>query len=101
MFHHSRAAFLGATALSGITSVRAEADPAAEIRTLMADITKKIDAQNKAFDTFKAENDAAIKDVVHADKVDRINADITKVGAEIDAMNAKLAALQLNGTGSP
>ncbi len=96
-----RASLRGSTSLRGIRRMTAEADSAAEIRALIAEVTRKIDAQNAAFDTFKAANDAKIKDLVHTEKVDRINADITKLGADIDALNTTLAALQLNGTAVP
>jgi len=55
-----------------------------------------------AFETFKAENDANLKakfaDVVQTEKVERINAEISALQGEIDKMNAKLAAGQVNGS---
>lgn len=80
-------------ALVGFGSVRADAaDPKAVLENL-----------NKAFAEFKAENDAELKairkDIVQSEKVDRINADITKLQTALDETNAKLAAARL-GTGS-
>lgn len=69
----------------GLVAVRAEANP--------------IEALNRAFEAFKTEHTASIeairKDVVQAEKVDRINDAIGKLQADIDATNAKIAAAQL------
>ena len=80
-------------AIVGYGGVRAEAsDPKAVLEQL-----------NKAFAEFKAEHDAELKalrkDVVQSEKVDRINADISKLQAAMDETNARLAAARL-GAGS-
>jgi len=69
-----------------------------------AQIASLIEKQGEAFEAFKAENDANLKDirkgqedVVRADKVERINADLSKLTAAIDDANSKLAALQVGG----
>jgi HK97 family phage major capsid protein len=73
----------------GVVALRADAsDP------------NKILAELKAsFETFKAENDKKLADVVHTEKVDRINADLGKMQAALDAMAAKAAAAEINGAG--
>jgi HK97 family phage major capsid protein len=76
----------------GVVAVRADAsDP------------NKILAELKAsFETFKAENDKKLKDVVHTEKVDRINEDLGKMQAALDAMAAQRAAESLGaGDASP
>jgi HK97 family phage major capsid protein len=103
--HNTRAAFLGATALRGIQSVRAEGDDAAAIRALITQATSKIDAQQKAWDEFKKTNDeniaARTKDVVTTEKLDRVNSDIEKLGKDLDGINTVLAALKMNGGADP
>lgn len=80
----------------GIVAVRADAsDPTAlvgQIRT--------------AFEQFKAENDKALADLrkglgdtVQAEKVDRINADISVLQKSLDEVSAKLVAASLGGPG--
>jgi HK97 family phage major capsid protein len=71
----------------------------------MADEVKAvIDSLQKTFADFKAEHTeqlAEIKrgnaDVVKAEKVDRINAELGKMQAAVDEANAKIAALSLGG----
>lgn len=60
-----------------------------------------------AFEEFKTEHNkeladvkAGMADVVQTEKVDRINADITKMNGEFDKLNAQIAALKLGGAGS-
>ncbi|HYF88982.1 phage major capsid protein [Azospirillum sp.] len=80
----------------GIAAVRADAnDPVA----LVAGI-------KTAFEAFKAENDKQIADirkgmgdVVQAEKVDRINTEITGLQKALDDLNIKMAAGQLGGAG--
>jgi HK97 family phage major capsid protein len=78
----------------GIQYVRSEAPSLTDIKAL-------IDGIQKNFTDFKAENDAAIKaatkDVVQADKVDRINAAIDKQQKALDDMSAQLAAAKIGG----
>lgn len=78
----------------GLVGVRADASDANKI---LADL-------QKTFDAFKQENDARLKgidkrfdDVVQAEKVDRINADMTKLQAALDEINAAVAAAKLGG----
>ncbi|WP_298698196.1 phage major capsid protein [uncultured Brevundimonas sp.] len=85
------------TRLRGLVSVRAEAptDPAAAVAAL-----------NTAWATFKAENDKemadlkkGLADVVQAEKVDRINADITQLTKAIDDLNKQAAAGKIGAGG--
>ncbi|HAK62461.1 MAG TPA: phage major capsid protein, partial [Alphaproteobacteria bacterium] len=62
------------------------------------EVTAMIDSVNRAFDAFKAANDERLKqiekrqeDVVTAEKVDRLNDQITEGMKAIDALNVKLA----------
>jgi len=80
----------------GLVVVRADASDATKI---LADL-------QKTFEDFKAERDkelADIKkgmaDVVQTEKVDRINAEITKLTKDIDAVNAAMAAIKVGGAG--
>lgn len=84
--------------LRGLVAVRAEApsDPKAMFAELQ-----------KGFEAFKAEHTeqlAEIKtgfaDVVRAEKVDRINADVSKMQKALDDAIAKVAALQVGGGGA-
>jgi HK97 family phage major capsid protein len=80
----------------GLLRVRADAaDPAALFNQI-----------NTAFAEFKAANDKnladirkGLGDVVQAEKVDRINAEITTLQKELDAVNARIAAGQLGAPG--
>lgn len=78
----------------GLVAVRADAN----------DATKILNELQKTFETFKAEKDKEIADlkkgmgdVVQSEKVDRINAEITKLQGAIDETNALLAAARLGG----
>lgn len=90
---HSK--FTRARGFSG--SVRADAtDPNALLTQI-----------NVAFEAFKTEHNeelagvkAGMADVVKTEKVDRINADITKMNTEFDKLNAQIAAIKLGGGGS-
>lgn len=85
------------------------AKPAALIGSVRADMQDPaviLAKLNEAFEAFKAENDARIKaldkrmgDGVQADKVDRINTDITALNKALDEINAALAANRL-GSGA-
>ena len=77
----------------GLLRVRADAaDPVALFNQI-----------NAAFTEFRAANDKNLadlrKDVVQAEKVDRINAEITTLQKELDAVNARIAAAQLGAPG--
>jgi HK97 family phage major capsid protein len=72
--------------------------------TDFATVKSLIEDQGKAFEAFKAENDAALadirkgtEDVVRAEKVDRINEDLGKLTAAIDEANTKIAAALVGG----
>lgn len=78
----------------GLVAARADA----------GDATKILNELQKTFADFKAEREAEIKginakfaDVVQAEKVDRINGEITKLQAAIDETNALLAAARVGG----
>lgn len=91
----------GSTALRGMKALRADADPIAELKTMLAEISAKQKDQAKTWDDFKAENnalvDAKLKDVVQGDKVDKINAALDVQGKAIDEINSSIAALKLSG----
>src|SRR5690606_28070904 len=60
----------------------------------------------RTFEAFKAERDKELSDlnkklgdVVQSEKVDRINADITKLQEAIDQVNAAVAAVRVGGDG--
>ena len=68
------------------------------------EIKSLIEGVNQAFATFKSENDQAIADLkkgqadaLQALKVDRINADISKLQDAVDEANTRIAAAQLQG----
>ncbi|WP_139975836.1 phage major capsid protein [Ochrobactrum sp. CGA5] len=69
----------------GIVAVRAET----------GDIKAAIDGVNRAFEEFKAEHKKELedvrKDIVQAEKVDRINDDLGKMSKAIDELNVKMA----------
>lgn len=80
----------------GIVGVRADSGNATRI---LAEL-------QKTFEDFKAEREKEIadlkkgmEDVVQTEKVDRINAEITKLQGELDRVNASLAALKVGGEG--
>ncbi len=81
----------------GVRSVRADA----------ADATKILNELKSTFEAFKAERDKELADlkkqmgdVVQTEKVDRINAEITKLQKALDDTNAALAAARLGTGGS-
>lgn len=69
--------------------------------TDIATISALIEKQGEAFEAFKAEHNKALsdvrKDVVQAEKVDRINDEVSKLQASIDEANLKLAAVLVGG----
>lgn len=75
--------------LRGLIGVRADAN----------DPNSMIKAINTAFEEFKATNDANGKkrDVLLDEKTSKINTDISILTAEIDKMNAALAAIKIGG----
>ena len=82
--------------LRGIVAVRANA----------SDPTKILAEMQKAFEEFKAERDAEIKDlkkgqedVVRSEKIDRINTEITDLTKALDAANKAIAAMKIGGAG--
>lgn len=84
------------TRLRGTVAVRADTGSATAI---LAEL-------NKTFETFKAERDEEISDlkkgladVVKAEKVDRINAEITQLTKSLDQVNTKMASLSVGGPG--
>lgn len=82
----------------GIVGVRADASSAtailAELQTTFeqfkAERTKELDDINNK-----------LGDVVQTEKVDRINNELSKLGKELDAVNASLAAVRIGGGGDP
>ena len=88
---------------SGVTRVRAEASET----PANAEITKIIGEIKTAHEAFKAENDEAIKDlkagmddVVRSEKIDTINAEITKLQANLEEMVKKYSAVETGATAS-
>ena len=82
--------------LRGIALVRADA----------TDPTKILAEMQKAFEEFKAERDAEIKDlkkgqedVVRSEKIDRINTEITDLTRALEEANKAIAALKIGGAG--
>jgi HK97 family phage major capsid protein len=80
----------------GLVGVRADA----------SDATKVLNELKKAFEDFKAEHQKEVADlkkgmgdVVQTEKVDRINAEITKLQNAIDDMNKLIAASRVGGDG--
>lgn len=78
----------------GLVGVRADAGDAVRI----------LNDLQKTFEEFRAERDAELKgikakfaDVVQTEKVDRINAEITKLQTALDETNAMLAAVKVGG----
>ena len=67
-----------------------------------AETLKLINEIKATFEQFKAANDehiaAKFKDVVKAEQVDRINADITKLTASLNDLLMKQAAAEVNGS---
>jgi len=81
----------------GLVGVRADAS---------TDIKALIEEQGKAFHAFKEAHNKELEDlkkgmgdVVQSEQVERINASVGELQASIDAANAKIAAMSLNGTG--
>lgn len=81
----------------GVRSVRADA----------ADATKILNELKTTFEAFKAERDKELADlkkqmgdVVQTEKVDRINAEITKLQKALDETNTALAAARLGAGGN-
>jgi len=71
---------------------------------MTTEIKSLIEGVNQAFATFKSENDQVIADLkkgqsdaLQALKVDRINADISKLQDAVDEANTRIAAAQLAG----
>lgn len=82
------------TRARGLGAARADATGAAKV---LADLTK-------AFEDFKVENNKELADlkkgqadVVQTEKVDRINTEVEKLGNELDAINAAIAAGKIGG----
>lgn len=83
-------------AFRGATGVRADSGDANAILARL----------NKAFADFKVENDKRLddlakgqQDVVHNEKVDRINTALTELQSAVDQQNERLATLAMSGGG--
>jgi HK97 family phage major capsid protein len=98
------ASLRGSTALRGIGALRAEggAPTSAEVKAL-------VDGVQKAFADFKTANDERLKqieakgavDPVTAEKVEKINSELDKLGKELDSTNTRVALMAVGGTGTP
>lgn len=84
------------TRARGLVGVRAETGNAGAI---LAEL-------QKTFEDFKAERNKELADIkagqadyVQTEKVDRINAELSKLTKEIDSVNAAMAALKVGGAG--
>lgn len=80
----------------GLVAVRADAGSATAI----------LNELRQTFETFKAEREKEVADlkkglgdVVQSEKVDRINAEITKLQEQLDQVNSSIAALKVGGAG--
>jgi len=106
MRHYSKTAILaGASAIamsSAVKSVRAEGDAASEVKQLIADLERRLNKRSddlkSDFESFKQANNSA-KDGLDKEKVDKINADLTKHTDEMSEIRQQLAALRL-GSGA-
>lgn len=83
------------TRLRGVVSARAEGDANAVLAKL-----------TKTFEDFKAERtkelddiNKKLGDVVQTEKVDRINAELDRLGKDLDGINASIAAGKIGGAG--
>ena len=79
---------------------------AVRVRAETSDANAIVTELNKAFAAFKTEHQAELEginakfaDVVQAEKVERINAEIGKLQTALDDTNAQLAAARLGGAG--
>lgn len=97
-----RAALAASTAVAPVLNARARG--IFGVRADAANADKILNELKKTFEEFKAEHKAELeavkKDVVQTEKVDRINAEVTKLQGAIDEVNALVAALRVNGGGS-
>lgn len=85
------------TRARGLVGVRADSG---NIAGILAEL-------QTTFEAFKAERNKELADIkagqadyVQTDKVDRINAELTKLTTEIDSVNAAMAALKVGGGGN-
>ena len=81
----------------GLVSVRADGSNPTEVKAL-------VEALNKAFADFKAEHNTQLEeirkgnaDAIRALQVDRVNDEVGKLQAAVDAVNTQLAAFQMGG----
>lgn len=81
----------------GILSVRADAGANPDIKALIGELNAKFAAFQEANDTRLSEIESRTADVVTAEKVDRINADITKTQEALDKALQEFSAGQLGG----
>lgn len=79
----------------GVVAARADASP-----------TQILNELKTTFEAFKSEQNEKLAelakgqdDVVKTEKVDRINAEISKLNTEFDSVNAKIAAMRVGGAG--
>lgn len=99
----TRSAKLAAsTALTSHAARRPRAVHAAPRADAGGDPTKILAEIKASFETFKQENDTRLKakaDVVTEEKVDRINADISRLQAALDTANLQLAGINAGAGG--
>lgn len=102
----SKLALMGASAMTCPPALNARARGLVGIgaRADASDATKILNELKKTFEEFKAERDKEIADlkkglgdVVQTEKVDRINAEITKLQTSLDEVNSVLAAIRVGG----
>lgn len=81
----------------GIQSVRADTGGTPDVKAL-------VEALNKAFADFKAEHQTQLdeikkgsEDAIRALQVDRVNDEVSRLQAAVDAANTQLAAIQMGG----
>ncbi len=86
------------TRVRGVVAARAEV--ADDPNKIVGEIQKAFSAFKDSHDKDLADLKKGMGDVVQTEQVDRINAEITRLGKDLDAANAKIAAAKIGGAGS-
>src|SRR5690606_22337941 len=94
------------TSMNSTVLLNARARGLVGVRADTGNANKILAELQKTFEDFKAEREAELKgieakfaDVVQTEKVDRINAEITKLQTALDEVNAAIAAVRVGGAG--
>jgi len=86
------------TRVRGVVAARAEV--ADDPNKIVGEIQKAFSAFKDSHDKDLADLKKGMGDVVQTEQVDRINAEITRLGKDLDAANAKIAAAKIGGAGA-